>query len=228
MVGMFPSQGAARGAAARLMQRAPIPSSRVLVVDDHPFSLELLAQTLLPEGYEVIQAASAEEGWKYVVSGHARLVVTDWDMPGMSGLELCQTIRKAELPHYVYIVLVTGRDRGDDIVQGLLGGADDFISKPFDPMELAVRVRAGMRILGLEQRLLAQIEILREAASILRAQTCIYSCQGRQADQPGMGGASTPASSHNPEMDELRLRRLLEKLEEEFAVVEAIACSPRS
>nr|WP_272898056.1 SpoIIE family protein phosphatase [Beggiatoa leptomitoformis] len=82
------------------------------------------------------------------------LVLTDWIMPNIDGLQLCQLIRQAELPHYVYVIVLTGKDeRESSLVQGLNAGADDFLFKPIDPNKLRIRLQMAFRILGLEQTL---------------------------------------------------------------------------
>ncbi len=81
-----------------------------------------------------------------------RLVISDWEMPEMSGVELCRNIRAHGFAHYIYIILVTARDAARDVVEGMDAGADDFIAKPFEPSELCVRLRTGERILSLDSR----------------------------------------------------------------------------
>ena len=87
-----------------------------------------------------------------VQSGSLRLVICDWEMPEMNGVELCRALRTRDSAGYVYLILLSSRDSSADIVEGLSAGADDFITKPFNPAELAVRIRIGERILSLEQR----------------------------------------------------------------------------
>ena len=81
-----------------------------------------------------------------------RLVISDWDMPRMNGLALCQAIRCGDYAGYTYVILVTSHDSSKDTIEGLSAGADDFIRKPFDSAELVVRVRTGQRLLSLESR----------------------------------------------------------------------------
>jgi putative two-component system response regulator len=84
--------------------------------------------------------------------GQHRLVVCDWKMPRMDGLELCGMVRSGQFHRYIYFILLTGQDRPDDMIEGLSVGADDYIHKPFDPVELIMRVNIGRRIIGLETR----------------------------------------------------------------------------
>jgi putative two-component system response regulator len=127
---------------------------RILIVDDSDIALELLERTLVKAGHTVDAARSGEEALEWVRKGVHRLIVSDWEMPGMNGLELCRKVRSVST-NYVYFVLVTSHNTSADIVTGLSAGADDFISKPFNPPELLVRVRAGERVLSLESREIA-------------------------------------------------------------------------
>ncbi len=125
---------------------------QILIVDDNDVSLEALRHALLGQRYEIIVAHNGREALDLARSGECRLVISDWMMPEMDGLELCRQIRRTDLPGYVYIILLTSNDSAGSVVEGLSSGADDFLQKPFDPAELLVRVRAGERILSLETR----------------------------------------------------------------------------
>jgi putative two-component system response regulator len=125
---------------------------KVLVVDDDEIAREMIAHALSRAGYETLTAADGREAVEVIRQEKVRLVVSDWDMPRMNGIELCQTIRSGEFPGYVYVILLTARDGTQATVDGLSAGADDFIHKPFEPPELIVRVRSGERVLSLETR----------------------------------------------------------------------------
>jgi putative two-component system response regulator len=125
---------------------------RVLIVDDDEISTDLLAHALTRFGHEVTSASDGIEALELIRSGAYRLIVLDWEMPGMTGIELCRHIRERCSSGYVYIILLTARRGTKSIVEGLRAGADDFISKPFEPGELEVRIHAGSRILSLESR----------------------------------------------------------------------------
>jgi putative two-component system response regulator len=125
---------------------------RVLIVDDDDIDLELLYATLTRAGYDVDVAKNGQQALEIVREGAHRLVISDWEMPEMSGVELCRSIRAYGFTHYIYIILVTARDGVADVVEGLDAGADDFITKPFEPSELCVRLRTGQRILALDSR----------------------------------------------------------------------------
>jgi putative two-component system response regulator len=125
---------------------------KVLVVDDNDISLTLLQATLTEAGYEVETARDGVEALERVRAGGIRLVVSDWEMPRMSGPELCRAVRADEVPGYVYVILVTSHSSSEEAVAGLTAGADDFVVKPFNPSELIARVRTGERIISLETR----------------------------------------------------------------------------
>ena len=126
---------------------------RILVVDDDPNVLRIISAMLRRWGYEVIVAHDGLEAWSILQQGQVRLVISDWMMPGLSGPELCRRVRAAELLNYVYLILLTGRNDRTSLVQGMDAGADDFMVKPVYREELRVRVRAGERILRLEEEL---------------------------------------------------------------------------
>ena len=125
---------------------------RVLVADDDDVSLEMVAGLLEQFGYDVATARDGLEAWNLVRTGQFRLVISDWEMPEMSGLELCRQIRQRQAGGYVYVIILTARAGTNNIVEGLSSGADDFLTKPVHPQELAVRLRTGERILALESR----------------------------------------------------------------------------
>ncbi len=125
---------------------------RILVVDDDDLALEALSFALTEAGHEPVIARNGQEALETLDGGSCRLAISDWVMPQMDGLELCRQVRSGEFGGYIYIILLTSRDASADIVEGLSAGADDFLTKPFDPAELRVRVRAGERILSLETR----------------------------------------------------------------------------
>ncbi|REK10834.1 MAG: response regulator [Planctomycetota bacterium] len=125
---------------------------KVLVVDDNSVTVDMLEHTLRRGGYDVLTATSGRAALEIVERGDCQLVVTDWEMPEMSGLELCRRIRQFGSLHYVYVILLTARRDASDTIEGMTAGADDFIAKPFQPTELILRVRAGERLLALETR----------------------------------------------------------------------------
>lgn len=137
----------------------------VLVVDDSEIFRTLIGRTLESAGFRVHTASDGVEAMRWIEEGRARLVVTDWEMPRMGGLELCHAVRGSDLPAYVFILLVTAHHTPAERVQGLAAGADDLIAKPFEPAELIERVRVGERILGLETRDVAIFALAKLAES---------------------------------------------------------------
>jgi putative two-component system response regulator len=137
----------------------------VLAVDDDDIALELMANALSSAGHQVLTATSGREALALVEREGCRLVISDWDMPDMSGVELCRVLRSAPLCGYMYFVLLTARNLPGEMIEGLSAGADDFIAKPFRPAELAARVAAGERILSLETRDVAIFALARLAES---------------------------------------------------------------
>lgn len=137
----------------------------ILIADDEDLDREILEHTLTQAGYDVIAVGSGTEALECVRQGLARLVISDWEMPGLTGPELCEAIRREPIDGYVYTMLLTSHSKQDEIVQGLNAGADDFLTKPFNPAELIVRIRAGMRILSLETRDLAMFALAKLAES---------------------------------------------------------------
>lgn len=129
---------------------------RVLIAEDEPTSRELLRFSLGQWGYQVAVAEDGADAWKLFERESFPLVISDWMMPGLDGLELIRRIRAAPHTGYVYTILLTARSQKEDLLAGMLAGADDFLTKPFDPDELRVRLRAGERIIQLEETLIAQ------------------------------------------------------------------------
>lgn len=129
-----------------------MPHARVLLVDDDLVCLEMLAAVVQDLGYDVTTAANGEEAFDHICRGDFRIVLSDWQMPGMSGIELCSRVRSRSLSGYVYFILLTALKRESNFVLGLAAGADDFIVKPFDVQELEVRLRVADRIVSLESR----------------------------------------------------------------------------
>ena len=125
---------------------------KVLIVDDELVSQKKMDKLIQSLGHETVVAKDGIEGWEIWKNERNRMVITDWIMPRMNGLDLCRKIREAEGSQYIYLIMVTSKNDVNDIVTGMDAGADDFITKPFAKGELAVRIRAGERILGFETR----------------------------------------------------------------------------
>lgn len=138
---------------------------KILIAEDELTSRRTIEKLVQNLGHEAILAADGNEGWKAWNEIRPRILITDWLMPGMDGLDLCRKIRAAESGQYTYIIIVTSKNKVSDIVAGMDSGADDFISKPIALEELAVRIRAGIRILGIESRDLVIFSLAKLAES---------------------------------------------------------------
>ena len=125
---------------------------KILVAEDNVVSQNILEKILEKTGHEVMTAENGLKAWELLQRNSVRMVITDWMMPEMDGLELCQKIRSSDLPDYIYIIIITSRDKKEDIIKGLEAGADDYITKPINPNELHARLKAGERIIQLEKR----------------------------------------------------------------------------
>ena len=128
---------------------------KILIVEDDPVSRRLLEVTLGKFGYDVVVTSNGNEALE-VLQGPSvpSLVISDWMMPGMDGLELCRNIRGMKNSSYTYFIILTAKGGKEDVIKGLDAGADDFLIKPFNSEELKYRVRIGERIINLEQRIL--------------------------------------------------------------------------
>jgi diguanylate cyclase (GGDEF)-like protein len=125
----------------------------VLVVEDDPVTRRLLCKTIAGEGHRVAEAENGILALEILKKSFFPIVVTDWMMPEMDGLQLCRWIRKDLNSGYVYIVVLTARDSREDILKGFEKGADDYLTKPFNPAELLARINTGTRVIGLERSL---------------------------------------------------------------------------
>ena len=135
---------------------------RILVVDDDPLTLHMVVYRLRQWGHEVISCTDGDSAWKVLEGGMIpNVAILDWMMPGLNGPELCQKIRSKKDCPYVYIVLLTGRNNPEDLIVGLDAGADDYLTKPFHLGELEARLRAGKRIVDLQNELISARETLR-------------------------------------------------------------------
>jgi len=127
-------------------------ATRILVVDDDPGARHLLGVHLRRAGYDVITAADGTEGLRTAILESPQMVITDWLMPGMSGLELCKALRETEIGRHTYLIVLTSREEDDSVVAGLEAGANDYVTKPFNPKILLARVQAGDRIIELRRQ----------------------------------------------------------------------------
>ena len=142
---------------------------QILVAEDDPVSRHLLQSTLRRWGYAVTVAADGERAWELFGQSDFSLVITDQEMPLLDGLDLVRRIRARPGAGYVYVILLAASSDREEIIAGLEAGADDFISKPFHPAELRVRLHTGERLLRLERALLEQNRLLRDRNAEMEA-----------------------------------------------------------
>jgi two-component system, NtrC family, sensor kinase len=140
---------------------------KVLIADDDPVARRLLATFVSKWGEQVVEANDGAAAWRLFQDNDCPVVITDWMMPEVDGLELIRRIRTDPRPGYVYVILLTSLAQKADLVQGMEAGADDFLTKPFDREELRVRLRQGQRVVTLERSLAEQNRALREAQAAL-------------------------------------------------------------
>lgn len=138
---------------------------KVLIVDDNEVALDTLELALRQDGHDVLSASNGREALDVFRESQVRMIITDWEMPEMDGLDLCRAIRAEQHRGYVYVIIVTCHDTTEDTIEGISAGADDFIAKPFHPGELKARMRAGQRVLALETRDLAIFSMAKLAES---------------------------------------------------------------
>jgi diguanylate cyclase (GGDEF)-like protein len=135
---------------------------KILLADDEPIARTMLEHWLTGWGYEVITVRDGEAALNALAADHGlRLAIIDWVMPKVDGIEVCRKIRSGPPEPYVYVVLLTAKDDKSDIIEGLDAGADDYLVKPCNPLELKVRLRAGKRVIELQEQLVAARESLR-------------------------------------------------------------------
>ena len=126
---------------------------QVLLVDDDASTLALLEKSLTKWGYTPLTAANGRQALEVMAGNRIDMVVSDWVMPEMNGLELSRKIREVESKHYIYIILISAQDTRMDVVRGLESGVDDYLTKPMNLDELKARMENGVRIIKLEREL---------------------------------------------------------------------------
>jgi diguanylate cyclase (GGDEF)-like protein len=130
---------------------------KILVADDDAVSRRLLEVTVKKWGYDVVVADDGDKAWDVLQREDApQLAILDWVMPGMDGPEICRQVRTFGDQRYIYLLLLTAKSEKEDLIEGMEAGADDFLTKPFDVQELRTRLRAGTRILELQETLREQ------------------------------------------------------------------------
>src|SRR6266705_4869256 len=136
---------------------------KILVADDSPLYRKLVEETLGREEYGVCLAKNGREASDLLAEHRPALVITDWEMPGITGIELCAQIR-SNRNSYTYIILLTSNAHKDHIISGLAAGADDYLTKPFHSGELLARVAVGRRIVELHREIQTKNRLLEELA----------------------------------------------------------------
>ena len=127
---------------------------RVLVADDDPTYRSLLQDLLTKWHFDVVLASDGREALEIMAGDDPpRLVLLDWEMPHVDGFEVARTIRDGQTGRNVYVLMITGSKQKQDMMQVLVCGADDYLIKPFDPMDLKIHLRSAMRILHLQEQL---------------------------------------------------------------------------
>jgi DNA-binding response OmpR family regulator len=140
---------------------------KILVAEDDPVARRILAVTLERLGWDVVTAKDGNAAWQVFEamrgSDAPELAVLDWMMPGLEGIEICRRLRATPGFELVYVILLTSRGDKEDLSDGLAAGANDYIAKPFDPVELEARVRVGERMVSLQRNLAARVTELEAA-----------------------------------------------------------------
>jgi diguanylate cyclase (GGDEF)-like protein len=139
---------------------------RILIAEDDLVSRRVLEGFLGKWGYEVVAATDGEEAWQALQEEDApQMAILDWMMPRLDGVGVCRRLRRRGAEPYVYTLLLTAKGQKQDVVEGIEAGADDYLTKPFDPGELQARLRAGRRILALQGALISARDALRFQAT---------------------------------------------------------------
>lgn len=137
---------------------------RVLISDDDPISRRLLEATLRRTGYDVVQTENGRQALDVLEEENApKLAILDWIMPEMDGIEVCRRIRHNQSLSYTYIVLLSSKGKKDELAEGFKAGVDDYLIKPFDPIELRSRLAVGERLINLQEALETKVRELQTA-----------------------------------------------------------------
>jgi phosphoserine phosphatase RsbU/P len=131
-------------------------TQKILVVDDDPLMQTLLSKLLNSNGFESYVVDNGASALDILTQTNIGLIITDLNMPGLNGEELCKAIRAQDFGRYIYIIMITAQSGSQSLVNAMLAGADDFISKPLNPTELKARLKSGLRVLELEANLEAR------------------------------------------------------------------------
>jgi len=139
------------------IQEGALRIMKTLIAEDDYTSRSILETILKKWGYEVVSVSDGNDAWEILQEPEApHLCLLDWMMPGMDGVDVCKNVRRMKTSVPTYVILLTARNRKNEIVEGLSAGADDYIIKPFDNQELKARIAVGKRVVRLQQELLLQ------------------------------------------------------------------------
>src|SRR5437764_1068647 len=139
---------------------------RVIVAEDDASSRRLLEYFLNKWGFDSEVASDGTQAWGLLQSKDVpTIAIFDWVMPGLEGVDLCRKVRRLARQHYTYVLLLTSKTEKQDVIEGLGAGADDYVSKPFNPKELQARLLVAQRIIGFQEQLIATREELRIQAT---------------------------------------------------------------
>ena len=125
---------------------------KIMIVEDNPVSLAMLNKALSKNESSIVTAQNGTDAWALFRKEKPRVVLTDWMLPDLSGIELCHKIRSVNMPFYTYIIVITAKDSKEDALEAFNTGADDYLTKPYDIRELRARMNAGKRIIQLKDR----------------------------------------------------------------------------
>jgi sigma-B regulation protein RsbU (phosphoserine phosphatase) len=141
---------------------------RALIADDDRIGTTLLSRTMANWNFDVRIAHDGEAAWTAIKEHAPQVAIVDWMMPVLDGPDLCRRIRDDAATAHLYVILLTSRDSRDDLVAGLNAGADDYLVKPFDHEELLARLRVGVRVVMLQERLAERVSALEIAVSTVK------------------------------------------------------------
>ncbi len=136
---------------------------KILIAEDDFISRKLLRLSIQKWGYKVTSLQDGKKAWEEIKLNPPHIAIIDWMMPEMDGIEICKKIRSKKCEHYTYIIILTSLSELENIVDGLDAGADDYMTKPFNPKELRARIDVGLRVINLEGELNDNVRKLQEA-----------------------------------------------------------------
>lgn len=136
---------------------------RILIADDDPVARRVLEDAISGLGHEVSVAADGQEAWDLLRASEFDILMTDWVMPGLDGIELSQRVRTREDAPFLYVMLISDRNTTEDVVSGIMAGANDFMRKPCDRGELRARLHAAEGVVALERSLAERVRELETA-----------------------------------------------------------------